>query len=79
MRKFIIVLLTIAAVLSYLRFNDSLVKDETIIEIQDVVVDDSEYKSLEEELNNIKNEKLESISNYERMNKWNEEIKSYLN
>ncbi len=79
MRKFIIVLLTIAAVLSYLRFNDSLVNDDTIIETQDVVVDDSEYKSLEEELNNIKNEKLESISNYERMNKWNEEIKSYLN
>ena len=79
MRKFIIVLLTIVAVLSYLRFNDSLVKDETIIETQEVVVDDSEYKSLEEELNNVKNKDQESISNYERMNKWNEEIKSYLN
>ena len=79
MRKFIIVLLTIVAVLSYLRFNDSLVKDETIIETQEVVVDDSEYKSLEEELNNVKNKNQESISNYERMNKWNEEIKSYLN
>lgn len=78
MKKCIVAVLILGIVISHFVLLDTQAKGITVNVSNEVLVNNKHREDIQKEIDRIKEEKQKEIEEYERVSKWNNEIKEYI-